>query len=96
MIDSPESHSLSEFAQNAKEHVDRLRASGRPEVLTVDGQVALVVQDVAAYQRLLEENEHLSAMAGIRRGIEELMRGETLPFGEFMEDLRRSHESPAP
>lgn len=35
----------------------RLRRSGRPEVLTINGKAELVVQDAAAYQRLLEALE---------------------------------------
>ncbi len=95
MIDTNEVHSLSEFAQNSKEHVDRLRASGRPEVLTVDGQAALVVQDADAYQRLLDENERLSAAAGIRRGLDAMKRGDMRPLDEAMDDLRRKYEQPA-
>jgi hypothetical protein len=35
----------------------RLKLSGRPEVLTINGKAELVVQDAAAYQRLLEAVE---------------------------------------
>jgi PHD/YefM family antitoxin component YafN of YafNO toxin-antitoxin module len=47
-------HSLSDFQRNAQEHLCRLKDSGDPEVLTVDGQAELVVQSAAAYQRLLD------------------------------------------
>ena len=46
--------SLTEFHRRSKEHIARLRATGRPEVLTVNGRAELVVQDAAAYQHLLE------------------------------------------
>jgi PHD/YefM family antitoxin component YafN of YafNO toxin-antitoxin module len=47
-------HSLSDFQRNAQEHLQRLKNTGNPEVLTVDGQAELVVQSAAAYQKLLD------------------------------------------
>jgi hypothetical protein len=46
--------SLTEFHRHSREHITRLRETGRPEVLTVNGRAELVVQDAAAYQNLLE------------------------------------------
>ena len=49
--------SLTEFHRNTKLHMARLQATGRPEVLTVNGKAKLVVQDAAAYQKLMERLE---------------------------------------
>jgi PHD/YefM family antitoxin component YafN of YafNO toxin-antitoxin module len=46
--------SLTEFHRHRKMHMERLHATGRPEILTVNGKAKLVVQDAAAYQELLE------------------------------------------
>ena len=46
--------SLTDFHRNSTAHCKRLRLSGRPQVLTVNGKAVLVVQDAAAYQKLLE------------------------------------------
>ena len=46
--------SLSNFQRNTRELVQRLRDTGRPLVLTVNGRASLVVQDAAAYQHLLD------------------------------------------
>lgn len=46
--------SLTEFHRHTREHIARLRATGRPQVLTVNGKAELVVQDASAYQHLLE------------------------------------------
>jgi hypothetical protein len=45
--------SLTDFHRNSKTHWLRLKRSGRPAVLTINGKAELVVQDAAAYQRLL-------------------------------------------
>ena len=54
--------SLTDFHRNSSAHCKRLKASGRPEVLTVNGKAVLVVQDAAAYQRLLEELERVGVV----------------------------------
>ena len=46
--------SLDSFKRRTTQHLERLRETGRPEVLTVDGKAAVVVQDIEAYQRLLD------------------------------------------
>lgn len=54
MIDLANIRSLSDFQRNTKEHLQRLKDTGKPEVLTVNGQAEIVVQSAAAYQKLLE------------------------------------------
>lgn len=59
MIRPEDIGSLTDFARNAKAHLDRLRRTGRPELLTVNGKAEVVVQNAVAYQRLLESLERL-------------------------------------
>ncbi len=54
--------SLTDFLRNTKERVKRLRETGRPEVLTVNGQASLVVQDAGAYQKLLELADQMDSL----------------------------------
>jgi PHD/YefM family antitoxin component YafN of YafNO toxin-antitoxin module len=54
MINLSNIRSLSDFQRNTKKHLQRLKESGEPEVLTVNGQAELVVQSAAAYQQLLD------------------------------------------
>jgi hypothetical protein len=53
--------SLTNFHRNSKAHLTRLRLTGRPEVLTVNGKAEVVVQDAAAYQRLLSRLERVTS-----------------------------------
>ena len=57
MIRPEDIGSLTDFARNTRAHLDRLRRTGRPELLTVNGKAAVVVQNAAAYQRLIESLE---------------------------------------
>jgi len=45
---------LSQFVRNAKEHIEDLRKTGVPEVLTVNGEAALVVQSAESYEQMSE------------------------------------------
>ncbi len=68
-IDLRDIISLTDFQRSAKQHIARLSKTGKPQVLTVNGRAELVVQDAAAYQKLLElaeagRNKTLSIVAG--------------------------------
>lgn len=54
MHHAQDTYSLTDFKQNAKEHLDRLKATGRPEILTVNGRAEAVVMTPDAYDRLLD------------------------------------------
>src|SRR5215203_2235645 len=81
--------SLSDLQRNAKSHIKRLKKTGRPQVLTVNGQAEVVVQHAASYQKLLEELEHAQASAGICRGLESMKRGEGRSMRQALEELGR-------
>jgi len=49
--------SLTEFSRNMKTSLKRLKRTGRPELLTVNGKAEVVVQSATAYQRLIESLE---------------------------------------
>jgi len=46
--------SLTDFSRNTKARLKRLKRTGRPELLTVNGKAEVVVQSASAYQRLIE------------------------------------------
>jgi PHD/YefM family antitoxin component YafN of YafNO toxin-antitoxin module len=82
-------HSLSDFQRNTKEHLRRLKRSGKPAVLTVNGQAEVVVQSAPAYQKLLDDQELLQDLRGISRGLEQAQRGEGRPMREFLRELAK-------
>ena len=62
MIRPEDIGSLTDFSRNTKAHLKRLRRSGRPELLTVNGKAEVVVQNALAYQRLIESLESSNAI----------------------------------
>ncbi len=91
MIDLRDIRTLTEFKRNTAEFLARLRETGRPQVLTVNGRAQVVVQDAEAFQRLLDLVERVEAIEGIRRGLEEVDRGRTKPAKEVLAKIRRKH-----
>ena len=86
MIAVEDIRSLTDFQRNTKSHLRRLKSSGRPEVLTVNGRAELIVQDAAAYE------ETLDAIRGIQRGLDGMKAGTGKPFREALDEIRARHK----
>jgi PHD/YefM family antitoxin component YafN of YafNO toxin-antitoxin module len=83
--------SLSQFQRNVKNQIRKLKMSGQPAVLTINGHAEVVVQSAEAYQRLLDDRELLESIRGIGRGLEQAQKGEGLPMRKFLKDLAKKH-----
>jgi len=59
MIRPEDIGSLTDFQRNTQAHLKRLKRTGRPELLTINGKAEVVVQNASAYQRLIESLEKL-------------------------------------
>ena len=94
MVHLEDIHSLTDFQRNTKEHIQRLKETGRPEVLTVNGKAEIVVQDAASYQKLLELIDRTEAIEGIQKGLESMQRGEGKPAQDVFTRLRKQHTIP--
>ena len=92
MVSLTDIHSLTEFQRNAKAYLARIRRSGRPVMLTVNGKAVAVVQDAVAYQNLLDALDRAEALEGNRRGLASMKRGEGRPLKDALEDLGRKYE----
>jgi hypothetical protein len=84
-------HPLTDFLRHHKRHLQRLKRSQRPAVLTLNGKAEVVVQDAKAYQAMLEGIEAMQAHAGIAEGIASLERGQGEPAQKAFARLREKH-----
>jgi len=91
MIKLQDIYSLSDFQRRTREHIRRLKKTRRPEILTVNGKAELVVQDAVSYQALLDELDTAATLAGIRRGLDSVARGDGRPAREALNEIRRKH-----
>lgn len=89
MIRANNVHPLSDFQRNTRRHIARLRKSGEPAVLTVNGDAAVVVQDPVSYQQLVDDAERARTLEAIRIGLEQADRGEGAPAEKVFARLRR-------
>ncbi len=91
-IDLANIHALSDFNRHSREFIQKLKESGKPAVLTVNGQAEVVVQSAAAYQKLVEDQQLLETIRGISRGLEQANRGEGRPMRALLEEIASQHE----
>ncbi len=89
MIEPTDIRSLTSFQRDARQSVARLRKSGRPEVLTLNGEAALVVQDARAYARLASLAEEARQAELLRQAFEESESGKTIPLAKAAAKWRR-------
>jgi len=89
MLDQNHIHPVTDFNRNTKEHIQRLKETGRAEVLTVNGRAEIVVQSADAYQKLLDAAEMSRTLKGVRRGLAQAKRGEGVPMRGFIEKLAK-------
>lgn len=80
--------SLSDFKRHTAELLDRIRKTGNPLVLTINGRAEVVVQDAESYQQLLDRVETVEAL---RRGLADVKASRTKPARAVFDRLRRKH-----
>lgn len=95
MIDiTSDIQSLTTFRRASGNFLKQLKKTKRPVVLTVNGKAAAVVQDAAAYQRLLDIAARADAEEGIRQGLDDVAHGRTRPAREFFNEFEAKHGIP--
>lgn len=75
--------SLTTFRRRSGDFLKQLKETQRPVVLTVKGRAAAIVQDAAAYQRLLDIAARADAREGIRQGLDQAEAGQGRDAEEF-------------
>jgi prevent-host-death family protein len=83
--------SMSDFKRKTSELLDRLKKTGHPLVLTINGRAKVVVQDAEAYQELLDRVETIEAL---QRSFADVRAGRTKPARDVFARLRRKHGIP--
>ncbi len=86
--------SLTTFRRRSGDFMRQLKKTKRPVVLTVKGKAAAVVQDAAAYQRLLDIAAYADAAEGIRQGMEDAKQGKVIEARQFFDDFEAKRGIP--
>lgn len=67
--------------------IRQLKETGQPVILKVNGKAELVVQDAESYQKLLEAQDRMAAIDGIRRGLKRMKRNAGKPAEKFFREF---------
>jgi PHD/YefM family antitoxin component YafN of YafNO toxin-antitoxin module len=88
MIQTQNIHSLTDFQRNTSAHIKRLKESGLPEVLTVNGRAELVLQTAEVYQAMMNRLELYESAAAVTRGLQEIKDGRSKTIDDFDMGMR--------
>ncbi len=77
--------SLTEFKRDTARFMSRLKETGRPSVLTVNGKPELVVMDAQAWQDVQDQIEFVRTVAGIRKGLDQARDGQGVEASAFFD-----------
>lgn len=86
--------SLTNFKRQSAQFLEQLHETGEPMVLTVNGKAHVVVQDAAAYQRLVEraaKADREETVAAIREGLADVDAGRTKPARQALKALAKKY-----
>jgi len=89
MISLKDIDSLTAFKRNTTEYVKKIKKSGTPLVLTVNGKAEIVVQDAESYQRMLEVLDRAETIEALREGLESVRQGKTMSLDQFDKEMRK-------
>jgi prevent-host-death family protein len=79
--------SLSEFKRDTKAFIARLKKTGSPVVLTINGKPAVVVQDASAFQKVIDQENRREMEEFLRESLADADAGRTVDALEFLQTL---------
>ncbi|MDD3182547.1 MAG: type II toxin-antitoxin system Phd/YefM family antitoxin [Alphaproteobacteria bacterium] len=94
MIHLEDIHSLTDFARNTKAYAKKLKKTGRPAVLTVNGRAEFVVQDAKSYQQILDDAERYAEERKLDQALREMESGKLHSEREAIEALGLKAKKP--
>ena len=90
-LDVHPTYALADFVRDSQAHAARIRDTKTPETLTMDGEVALVVQDAASYEAMRETVERSELVASLRQSMADGEAGLGVSAAEARRRLREKH-----
>ncbi len=94
MISLKDIESLTAFKRNTTEYVKKIKKSGNPLVLTVNGKAEIIVQDAESYQRMLELLDRAETIEAVREGLASVREGKTMSLDQFDKEMRKKIRAP--
>jgi prevent-host-death family protein len=76
--------SFTELRRNLREHIKRMRETGRPLFVTTNGETDAVLLSPEAFDTLIERAELAESMALVEASAEDIRRGRTSDLGDAL------------
>ncbi len=89
MIRPTDIDTLDNFKRRSRQEIAKLRRSGRPKVLTVNGVPAIVVQHAQSYEEIGSALDAAECIAAVRKAAAEADAGQLLDAKSCFRSLRR-------
>lgn len=89
MIDPDNITSMTEFKRDTGRWMRRIRKTGKPGVLTVNGRAEAVIMDAASYRKIMEAFEQAEVVEAVQRSMREFEQGRGVPAVDAIKKLRR-------
>lgn len=87
MFHSSDIYTVTDFSRKPAEHIKRLNESKRPEILTVNGKAAVVIQDAESYEKMAALADYAESVLNIRQALSEEGRG----FSDFTQEFEAKY-----
>jgi PHD/YefM family antitoxin component YafN of YafNO toxin-antitoxin module len=81
-------HPVSDFVRNYKSYLCRIKETGRPEVLTVNGVAECVLVDTKSYQEMKDAWEEARFIKAVNEGINSMNAATGKPNQEAFREIR--------
>lgn len=88
MINLSQIHPVSDFVRNYKTFLTRIKTTGQPEVLTVNGKPECVLVDAKSFQEMTDALEQVRFVKAVQAGIDSMNSGTGKPSDEAFRDIR--------
>jgi prevent-host-death family protein len=86
--------SLTAFKRDTAEYVKKIKKSGKPLVLTVNGKAEIIVQDAESYQQMIKILDKTENIEAVRKGLESVRQGKTMSLDQFDKEMRKNIRPP--
>ena len=87
MARSTDITSFTEHRQHLRDHLEKVRATGRPLFVTRNGETAAVVLSPEAYDALADRAELAESLAQLDRSADDIKAGRTTPAKQALKKL---------
>lgn len=87
MFHSSDIYTVTDFSRKPAEHIKRLNESKRPEILTVNGKAAVVIQDAESYEKMAALADYADSILNIRQALTE----EGRDLKDFTKEFEAKH-----